>query len=221
MCREEGAESETPQQMKWLCSFLGIFLSRCWHRWMSVRPWRCPVGLQGETMCSVMGQGRTNYSGRSRCGLEGLEGLMTWAVLTLVLFACSPHRLIFWHPKYSETFHQTTDRQPHLNGMNSTRESHHNPGLQTQKFKTFMLPLHHGATLQSTEAWCFSQRRHLKGSGAGPQLMITFLIKNCFYTKQDIYEFQTANSDIFKFCFIQPKTQSLFGQFAVTSNCHI
>lgn len=134
------------QQMKWLCSFPGIFLSCCWHRWMSVRAWSCPVGLR-ETMCSVTGHSCASHSGRSRCGLEGLEGLMSWALLTLALFACSPHRLIFWHPKYSATFHQTTDRQPHLNGRNSIRESHHNPGLHTQKFKTFILPLHHGASL--------------------------------------------------------------------------
>lgn len=86
------------------------------------------------------GLGCTSYSGHSRCGPEGLEGLMAWALLTLVLFACSPHRLIFWHPKYSTTFHQTTDRQPHLNGRTSTRESHHNPGLHTEKIKTFILP---------------------------------------------------------------------------------
>ena len=32
---ESGLCQETAQHMKWLCSFLGIFLSRCWHRWMS------------------------------------------------------------------------------------------------------------------------------------------------------------------------------------------
>lgn len=78
----------------------------------------------------------------SGVGRKGSEGLMTWALLTLAPFACSPHRLIVWHPKYSATFHQTTDRQPHLNSRNSTRESHHNPVLQTQIFETFMLSLH-------------------------------------------------------------------------------
>lgn len=132
---KKGAGSKIWETMKGLLSFLGIFLSFCWQCWMSVRACRCPVGLQG-TMCIY-----------SRCGLEGLEGLMTWALLTLALFACSPHRLIFWHPKYSATCHQTMDRQPHLNGRNSTRESHHNPGLHTQKFKKFILPLHHWARL--------------------------------------------------------------------------
>lgn len=66
------------------------------------------------------GYGCTSYSGRSRCGLEGLDGLMVWAVLTLAPFACSPQRLIFWHPKHSATFHPTVDSEPHLNAKDST-----------------------------------------------------------------------------------------------------
>ena len=97
----------------------------------------------GETMCSVTSTAAAAVAG---VGRRGYRGLMTWALLTLALFACSAHRLIFWHPKYSATFHQTVDRQPHLNGRNF-RESHHNPGLHTQKFKTFIIPLHRGAGL--------------------------------------------------------------------------
>lgn len=93
------------------------------------------VGLL-ETMCSVTGKTETNHTGLSRWELEGLKGLMTWVLLTLALFACSPQRLIFRHPKYSATWHQTTVTQPHINGWNSTRESHRNPGLDTQKLKT-------------------------------------------------------------------------------------
>lgn len=125
-----------------------LSLENRWQCWMSVRACLCPVGIQ-ETMRSVTG---TRLHGLQRPWRQvwaggGQRGLMTWAVLTLALFACSPHRLIFWHPKYSATFHQTTDRQPHLNGRNSTRESLRNPGLQTQKFETFIFPLCHGATL--------------------------------------------------------------------------
>lgn len=60
-------------------------------------------------------------------------------LLTLARFACSAHRLIARHSKYSATFLQTPNWQPRINSRNSTRESHYNPALQLKIFQTFML----------------------------------------------------------------------------------
>lgn len=145
-------------------------------------PWNFPLTLltpldvqRGNNALSD-GQGCTGYSGPGRCGPEGggvggggVRGVngMSCVDIGSLFFACSPHRLIFWHPKYSATFHQTTDRQPHLNGRNCTRESHRNPGLHTQIFKTFMLPPRHMVPdSMSTKARRFSHERRsgiLKG----------------------------------------------------------
>lgn len=119
LCGAEGAGWNVSQQMKWLWSLLGIFLLTMLDVTKSV-----VISSRALTNNALSdGHRRMSYSGRSRCGLQGLGGLMAWAVLTSAIFASSPHRLIFRHPKYSATCHLTMDRQPHLNVWNSTRES--------------------------------------------------------------------------------------------------
>lgn len=88
------AGMEKAGEFMWLWSFLGIFLSGCWqsrnqpeHREVDKRPEHVWTG-----------------------GVRGVNGT---ALLTLAFFACSAHRLIFRHPKYSSTCHHTVDTQPH------------------------------------------------------------------------------------------------------------
>lgn len=109
---EDGAGSEISQQLNWMCTFLGLFPHKLLTQQDISRNMAmyCTVSLRG-TMCSVRGTAAQAVDGLSRCGLEGLRGLMTRALLVLALCACSPHRLIFRHPKYSATYHQTATQK--------------------------------------------------------------------------------------------------------------
>lgn len=126
--------SQVRRDSKWLdCA---LFLEFSSPAAADTRVQRRSEELWGQIMCSV-----NRHCCRAAGQQDAAHQVWDGGLLTLALFACSAHRLIARHSKYSATFLQTPNWQPRITSRNSTRESHHNPALQLKIFQTFMLPL--------------------------------------------------------------------------------